>query len=239
MPVGLFAGIVVVFVIVGVMFVRSSQKRRIVERLPLEEDEDVLLEEDGLKVFHRFRRRAVRDGGTVTYRVRAVLTDRRILVATGGPEGKHKFVILMILDYTTPARGRTRERVCGLQEEVPPRERLSDVRVLGRGRQPREEDGEDGASDRRAVPGGRAEAGAIHPRSSSTRSRPSGTERRSPAARRRTPGSTVVLGAVTGSRAWEASTSTARRSWSGGSVKGSRRKRSSRPAAPKRGPGVK
>jgi len=33
-----------------------------------------------------------------------VLTNRRILLATGGPEGRHKFVILMILDYTSPAR---------------------------------------------------------------------------------------------------------------------------------------
>jgi hypothetical protein len=39
----------------------------------------------------------------VTYRVRSVLTDRRIWLATGGPEGKHKFVILMVVDYTTPA----------------------------------------------------------------------------------------------------------------------------------------
>ena len=105
MPGWLFAGIVVVFVIAGAVFVRSTQKGAIVERLPLAEDEDVLLEEEGLKLFHRFRRRAVRDGGTVTYRVRALLTNRRILLATGGPEGKHKFVILMILDYTTPAPG--------------------------------------------------------------------------------------------------------------------------------------
>jgi hypothetical protein len=104
MPVGLYAGIVVVFVIVGVFFVRSSQKRRIVERLPIEQDESVLLEEDGLKVFHRFRRMSVRGGGTVTHRVRAVLTDKRILITTGGPEGKHKFVIVMILDYTAPAQ---------------------------------------------------------------------------------------------------------------------------------------
>ena len=105
MPGWLFAGIVFVFVIVGVVFVRSNQKGAFVDRLPLEQDEDVLLEEEGLKLFHRFRRRAVRDGGTVTYRVRAVLTNRRILLATGGPEGKHKFVILMVLDYTTPAPG--------------------------------------------------------------------------------------------------------------------------------------
>ena len=104
MPGWIFAVIVVAFVVGGVLFVRSTQKGRIVERLPLGPDEQVLLEEEGLKVFHRFRRMAVRGGGTVTHRVRAVLTDRRILVATGGPEGTHKFVILMILDYTTPAR---------------------------------------------------------------------------------------------------------------------------------------
>jgi hypothetical protein len=102
-PVWLFAGIVAAFVVGGVLYVRSKQKGAIVERLPLEEGEDVLLEEEGLKVFHRFRQTAVRGGGTTTHRVRAVLTDRRILVASGGPEGKHKFVILMILDYTHPA----------------------------------------------------------------------------------------------------------------------------------------
>jgi hypothetical protein len=32
-----------------------------------------------------------------------VLTDRRIILATGGPEGKHKFVLKAIVDYTTPA----------------------------------------------------------------------------------------------------------------------------------------
>ena len=65
--------------------------------------ERVLLEEEGLKLFHRFRQTSVRGGGTVTHRVRSVLTDRRVVLATGGPEGKHKFVILMILDYTTAA----------------------------------------------------------------------------------------------------------------------------------------
>jgi hypothetical protein len=104
MPGWLFAAIVVVFVVGGVLVVRSTQRRAVVERLPLEPDEDVLFEEDGLKVFHRFRRTAVRGGGTVTHRVRAVVTNRRILVATGGPEGRHKFVLLMILDYTTPAQ---------------------------------------------------------------------------------------------------------------------------------------
>src|SRR5262245_493770 len=103
MPGWLFAAIVVVFVAGGVLVVRSTQRRAVVERLPLEPDEDVLLDEEGLRVFHRFRRTAARGGGTVTHRVRAVLTNRRILVATGGPEGKHRFVLLMILDFTTPA----------------------------------------------------------------------------------------------------------------------------------------
>jgi hypothetical protein len=104
MPGWLYAAIVVVFVIAGVLFVRSTQKGAVVERLPLEPGEDVLLEEEGLKVFHRFRRTAARGGGTVTHRARAVLTSRRILLATGGPEGKHKFVILMILDHAAPAQ---------------------------------------------------------------------------------------------------------------------------------------
>jgi hypothetical protein len=102
-PGWLFAAIVVVFVAGGVLYVRSKQKGAFVDRLPVEEGETTLLEEEGLKVFHRARRTAVRGGGTVTYRVRARLTDRRIIVATGGPEGEHKLVILMILDYSTPA----------------------------------------------------------------------------------------------------------------------------------------
>jgi hypothetical protein len=104
MPGALFAVVVVVFVVVGVVYVRSKQKGAIVERIPIDQDENILLDEQGLKVFHRFRRMAVRGGGTVTHRVQVVLTDRRILVLSGGPEGKHKFVILMILDYTSPAQ---------------------------------------------------------------------------------------------------------------------------------------
>ncbi len=104
MPGALFAVVVVVFVVVAVVYVRSTQKRAFVERLPIEPDETVILDEQGLKVFHRFRRMAVRGGGTVTRRIRVVLTDRRILVVSGGPEGKHKFVVLMILDYTSPAQ---------------------------------------------------------------------------------------------------------------------------------------
>jgi hypothetical protein len=102
-PGAVFAVIVVAFVVVGVVVVRRLQRGAIVVRLPVGDNEQVILEEEGLKLFHRSRRAAVRGGGTVTYRVRSVLTDRRVLLASGGPEGKHKFVILMILDYTTAA----------------------------------------------------------------------------------------------------------------------------------------
>ncbi len=103
MPGALFAVIVIVFVVVAVVVVRRTQRGAIVTRLPLAEGEQVILEEEGLKMFHKFRQNAVRGGGTTTYRVRSVLTDRRVFLASGGPEGKHKFVILMILDYTSTA----------------------------------------------------------------------------------------------------------------------------------------
>jgi hypothetical protein len=102
-PGALFAVIVVAFVVVAFVLVRRTQRGAIVTRMPLEDGEQVILEEEGLKLFHKAWQNAVRGGGTVTYRVRSVLTDRRVLLATGGPEGKHKFVILMILDYTSPA----------------------------------------------------------------------------------------------------------------------------------------
>ena len=101
MPGWLFALIVAAFAVAAFLVIRTKQRGRIVDRLPLEPDENVLLAEEGLKVFHRFRKRAVRGGGTTTRRVRSVLTDRRILLATGGPEGEHAFVILMIIDYSS------------------------------------------------------------------------------------------------------------------------------------------
>ena len=96
----IFAVIVAAFVIVAVFLVRRGQRGAFVDRLPIGDDERVLLEEERLKLAHRFRRIAVRGGWTVTRRVRSVLTDRRVVLATGGPAGKHKFVILMILDFT-------------------------------------------------------------------------------------------------------------------------------------------
>ncbi|HEX4520860.1 MAG TPA: hypothetical protein VH063_14865 [Gaiellaceae bacterium] len=103
MPGALFAVIVVAFVVVGVVLVRRTIRGAVVSRLPLEDGEHVVLEEEGLKLFHRVFQTAAHGGGTTTYRVRSILTDRRVLLATGGPEGKHRFVILLILDYTTPS----------------------------------------------------------------------------------------------------------------------------------------
>jgi hypothetical protein len=103
-PVAVFAFMVVAFVVVAAVVVWRTQRGAVVVRLPVEADEQVLLEEEGLKLYHRVRRTAAfGDGGTVTLRVRSVLTDRRVLLATGGPEGKHRFVILLVLDYTHPA----------------------------------------------------------------------------------------------------------------------------------------
>ena len=85
MPGWLFAVIVVVFVVVAVVVIRRTQRGAIVARLPLAEGERVLLEEEGLKLFHRFRRTSVSGGGTVTHRVRSVLTDRRTSSPREGP----------------------------------------------------------------------------------------------------------------------------------------------------------
>jgi hypothetical protein len=102
-PGAVFAVIVVVFAVVAVVVVRRMQRGAIVARLPLAEDERVILEEEGLNLSHRSRRTAAHGGWTVTHRVHSVLTDRRVLLSTGGPEGKHKFVLVMILDYGTAA----------------------------------------------------------------------------------------------------------------------------------------
>jgi hypothetical protein len=101
---GIAFGIIVVgFVVIAVVAVRRTQKGAFVARLPVEDGEQVLFEEERLKVWERFRKMAVRGGGTTTLRVRSRLTDRRIILATGGPEGKHRFTVLAILDYSTPS----------------------------------------------------------------------------------------------------------------------------------------
>ncbi len=99
----IFGVIVVVFAVVAVVLIRRTQKGAFVAQLPLEDGEKVILEEEGLRVAHRSRQLSASGGMTTTLRVRSRLTDRRIVLATGGPEGKHKFTLLAILDYTTPA----------------------------------------------------------------------------------------------------------------------------------------
>ena len=103
MPGWLFAVIVIVFAVVAFLVIRRTQRGAFVDKLPIADGERVILEEEGLKLSHRFRKRAVSGGWRTTFRVRSVLTDRRIVLATGGPEGKHRFTILMILDFTNPA----------------------------------------------------------------------------------------------------------------------------------------
>lgn len=97
----IFAVVVVVFAVAAFLIIRRTQKGAFVETLPLEDGEQTLLEEEKLKVAHRARKISVSGGFTTTYRVHSTLTDRRILLATGG--GKHRFTILAILDYTTPS----------------------------------------------------------------------------------------------------------------------------------------
>jgi hypothetical protein len=93
--------VVILFVIVAGALVRRSIRGAIFESMPLLPGESVLLQETGLKVFQKIREAS--GGQSLTSRVTVLLTDRRILVATGGPEGKHKFFMKMILDYRTPA----------------------------------------------------------------------------------------------------------------------------------------
>ncbi len=93
--------LIVLFVVVVAAIIRWKMRGAIVERLPFLPEEKILLEETGLKVFHKIREAS--GGQSLTYRVTAVLTNSRILVATGGPEGKHKFFLKMILDYRSPA----------------------------------------------------------------------------------------------------------------------------------------
>ena len=85
----IYVVIVVAFVIVGVVFVRRTQRGAFVTRLPIDEDENVLLEEEGLKLAHRFRRRSVRGGSTVTHRCGSVPTDRGVLPATVARRAAH------------------------------------------------------------------------------------------------------------------------------------------------------
>lgn len=101
MPSWIFYLIVAAFAVGAILLIRRQIRGAIFERLPIEPEEKILLEERDLKVFQKIREAS--GGKSLTSRSTVVLTDRRILVATGGPEGKHKFFLRMILDYKTPS----------------------------------------------------------------------------------------------------------------------------------------
>ena len=83
----IYVVIVIAFVIVGVVVVRRTQRGAIVARLPIDEGEQRSPRRGGPEARAPVPSAAARGGGTVTHRVRSVLTDRRVLLATGGPEG--------------------------------------------------------------------------------------------------------------------------------------------------------
>ena len=91
--------LLLVFVVAAVIIIRWTLRRAIVEKLPVAHGERVLLTETGLEIYHKvrehYRGRALTSGVTV------VLTDKRVIVATGGPEGVHKYLLKQIIEYTT------------------------------------------------------------------------------------------------------------------------------------------
>ena len=91
----------VAFLAVAFLLVHFMVRKAVFERLPLAEGELVLLDEHDLRVYRKIRRTP--SGHSLTYNVRVVVTDRRIYLATGGPEGKYKFFLLAIVDYVSPA----------------------------------------------------------------------------------------------------------------------------------------
>lgn len=89
--------IVAVILAIAILAIRYSLRGAIMDRLPIEPDEQILCDEENRRVFHRVRDTV--DGRVLMYKVRLVLTNRRILIATGGPEGKHKFLIRYIVEH--------------------------------------------------------------------------------------------------------------------------------------------
>ena len=88
-----------VFLVVAAIIIRWTLRRAIVEKLPVADGERVLLTETGLKVYHKVREHY--RGRTLTSAATVVLTDKRVIVATGGPEGVHKYLLSQIIEYTT------------------------------------------------------------------------------------------------------------------------------------------
>jgi hypothetical protein len=96
--------IVAVIVVILILVVRFTIRGAVVDRLPVDPDERVLLDESDLRVLHRIR--DTTGGKTMIGGARVLLTDGRILVATGGPEGKHKFFIRCIVEYGPAASSK-------------------------------------------------------------------------------------------------------------------------------------
>ena len=94
--------LLLVFMVAAVIIIRWTLRRAIVERLPVADGERVLLTETGLKVYHKVREHY--RGRTLTSGATVVLTDKRVIVATGGPEGVHKYLLHQIIEHTTSPR---------------------------------------------------------------------------------------------------------------------------------------
>src|SRR5690349_16407822 len=94
--------VVAVVLVIGYFIHRYLIAPATFDRLPIAADERVLLREEGTKLWHAATgvKPVWGRGGTTTHGVTVVLTDRRMLAATGGPEGKHKFWMQMVVDYT-------------------------------------------------------------------------------------------------------------------------------------------
>jgi len=100
--------IVAVVMLLAIIGIRYAMRGAIFDRLPIAADEQVLAVEPGLRVLWRMPHAA--NGWETRFGMHVVLTNRRILMATGGPEGKHKFVLVYVVEYT-PNRPLTAEEL--------------------------------------------------------------------------------------------------------------------------------
>lgn len=100
--------IVAAVMLLAIIGIRYAMRGAIFDRLPIAADEQVLAEEPGLRVESRLPHAS--RGWETRFGMHVVLTNRRILLATGGPEGKHKFVLVYVVEYT-PKRTLTAEEL--------------------------------------------------------------------------------------------------------------------------------
>lgn len=100
--------IVAVVMLLAIIGIRYAMRGAIFDRLPIAADEQVLAVEPGLRVLWRMPHAA--NGWETRFGMHVVLTNRRILMATGGPEGKHKFLLVYVVEYV-PQRPLTPEEL--------------------------------------------------------------------------------------------------------------------------------